>query len=53
MKLVEIASVFIACIFCYVNFAFALDYDPTYPPLLFLAKVIREKGYEAFQFLLL
>ncbi len=51
MKLVEIAVVFITCIFYYVNFAFALDYDPTYPPTLFPAKIIREKAYEAFQFI--
>lgn len=46
----KIVSVFIICIFCYINFAFALDYDPTYPPSLFPGKVIREKSYEAFQF---
>lgn len=40
-------------IFLIINFgsAFALDYDPTYPPTLFPAKVIREKGYEVFQFI--
>lgn len=34
-----------------VNFAFALEYDPTYPPTLFPTKVIKEENYKAFQFI--
>jgi peptidoglycan hydrolase CwlO-like protein len=50
MRKVVIISIFIMGILCSANHVFASEYDPTYPPALFPSQIIKEKDYEAFQF---